>query len=69
MGLQQDQSWFEWNRMYIAQQYPGQFVLVKDQAVRGAYPSFQDAYNAGVAMFGTTEFVVQEAVSERKEII
>jgi len=69
MGLQQDQSWFEQNRMYVAQQYPGQFVVVKDQSVRGAFPTFQDAYGAGVAMFGTTEFLVQEAVPVRKEIV
>lgn len=64
-GIQEDSAWFEKNRNFIAQQYGGQFVLIKDQQVRGAYASYQDAFNAGVAMFGTEPFVVEQAVTDR----
>lgn len=64
MGVQEDVAWFNENRAFIAQQYNGQFVLIKDQAVRGAYPTYDAAYNAGVAQFGTAAFAVKEALPE-----
>jgi hypothetical protein len=60
-GLSDEEAWFEANRIRIARQYPGMFVLVKDQAVRGAYPDFQSAFAAGTAMFGSG-FLVKQAL-------
>jgi len=65
-GSNEDLAWFEANRVQLAQQYPGQYVIIKDLAVRGAYPDFQSAYNAGVAMFGTQPFEVKQAVAEQR---
>lgn len=65
-GSNEDLAWFEANRVQLAQQYPGQYVIIKDLAVRGAYPDFQSAYNAGVAMFGTQPFEVKQAVGEQR---
>ena len=66
--MQDDIAWFEANRINIAGQYQGRWVVVKDMAVRGAYPDFQSAYNAGVAMFGTAPFVVKQAVEQETPI-
>jgi hypothetical protein len=65
-GQNEDIAWFEANRIQIAQQYPGQYIIIKDLAVQGAYPDFQSAYNAGVAKFGTQPFQVKQAVAEQR---
>ena len=67
-SMQDDIAWFEANRISIAQQYPGQYVVVKNQAVVGAFPDFQSAYNAGTGMFGSEPFVVKEAKAEETPI-
>jgi len=64
MSLQDDIAWFNQNCAFIAKQYAGQFVLVQDMAVRGSYPSYSDAFDAGVTMFGTTPFLVKQAVEQ-----
>lgn len=65
-GGKEDLAWFEANRIQIAAQYPNQFVVIKDLAIRGAYPDFQSAYNAGVTMFGTQPFEVKQATAEQR---
>ena len=65
MAMQADIAWFEANRPMISSSYPGMFVVVKDQAVVGAYPDYGSAYNAGTAMFGTEPFLVKEALESQ----
>ena len=65
MALRDEQSWFESNRAYIAQQYPSQWVLVKNLQVQGAFPSYKDAFDAGVKQFGVQgEFLVKQALAK-----
>lgn len=66
--MSDDVAWFEANRVLIAQQFAGQWVVVKDKAVVGAYPDFQSAYAAGIAMFGAEGFLVKEAIAEATSI-
>lgn len=66
MSLQDEITWFDSNRAFIAQQYQGQFVLIKDQSVRGAYPTYQAAYQAGAQMFGTQPFLIKEALAAER---
>jgi hypothetical protein len=63
MALQDEERWFESNRAYIAQQYQGQWLVVVGTAVRGAYPSQGDAFNAAVKQFGPQAgFLIKQAV-------
>jgi hypothetical protein len=64
MALKDDLAWFESNRKFIAATYQGQWVLVKDQAIKGAYPTDQAAMTAGFQMFGTQPFVVKQALAQ-----
>lgn len=66
MAMSDDIAWFEQNRPMIASTYPGMYVLMKDQAVVGAYPDYSSAYNAGVDMFGTETFLVKEATESQR---
>lgn len=61
MAMSDDIAWFEQNRPMISSTYPGMYVIVKNQAVAGAYPDYASAYAAGTQMFGTEPFVVKEA--------
>ena len=63
-GLQDDITWFQVNRINLAQQYAGQWLLVKDKAVRGSFSDFQAAYNAGASLFGTEPFLVKQALEK-----
>jgi hypothetical protein len=71
MALADEQAWFNQNRAFITQNYPGKFVLVKNQSVQGAYPTFSSAYQAGVSRFGAQgQFLVKQALpSEPKHTI
>jgi hypothetical protein len=64
MSFQDELSWFESNRAFIAQNYQGQWVLIKDKAVKGAYPSDAAAISAGYQMFGTQPFLVKQALAQ-----
>lgn len=65
MALQDEIAWFEANRAYIAQQYNGQYVVVKDKSVRGSYPSYQAAYLAAAQQFGS-DFLIEQALAQPK---
>jgi hypothetical protein len=64
MALQDDLDWFESNRAFIAKNYGGQWVLIKDKAIKGAYPTQEAALTAGFSMFKTQPFVVKQALAE-----
>jgi hypothetical protein len=66
MSVKDDLSWFESNRKFIASSYQGQWVLIKDQAIKGAYPSSSAAMTAGYQMFGSQPFVVKQALAEEQ---
>lgn len=67
MSLQDDLAWFDSNRAFIASNYKGQWVLIKDKAIKGAYPSEQAAMTAGFSMFKTQPFVVKQALEKEPE--
>jgi hypothetical protein len=64
--MSDDIAWFEQNRPMISKQYPNQYVIVKNQAVVGAYPDYASAYTAGTQMFGTAPFLVKQATTSQK---
>jgi hypothetical protein len=69
LGTQQDDiAWFEANRLNLVQQYAGQWLIVKDLAVRGAYPDFKTAYNSAVGAYGTQKFLIKQAVEKETPI-
>ncbi len=63
MSFQDDLNWFESNRAFIAQTYQGQWVLIKDKMIKGAYPTDTAAIQAGLQMFGK-DFLVKQALTQ-----
>lgn len=66
MAIEDEIAWFDSNRAFISQQYNGQWVVIKDKAVRGAYPTQDDALKAALKMFGTEKFLIKQALPEEK---
>jgi hypothetical protein len=66
MSISDEQAWFDANRAFIAQNYSGQYVVVKNKAITGAYPSYAAAFQAGTQMFGPNSgFLVQQALAQK----
>jgi hypothetical protein len=55
---------YEANRQELLQCGAGQCVLVKGSEIVGLYPTSDEAYEAGLARFGLTPFMIRE-VRER----
>lgn len=67
MAVADEQSWFDSNRAFIAQQYNGQWLVVKDKAIKGAYPNYAAAFQAGTQMFGANSgFLVEQALAQKQ---
>lgn len=66
MSVKDDLSWFESNRAFIASSYQGQWVLIKDKKIAGAYATSQAGMTAGFQMFGKEPFVVKQALAQEE---
>jgi hypothetical protein len=67
MSISDEQSWFDSNRAFIAQNYNGQWVVVKNKAITGAYPTYAAAFQAGTQMFGANSgFLVEQALAQKQ---
>ena len=62
-----DQAWFEGNRAFISGNYPGQFVIVKDKAIVGAYPNYGAAVMAAAKMFGKQQVLIKQALPQEPQ--
>ena len=70
MALADEQAWFEKNRAFIYTNYKDQYVLIKDKAIQGAFPSFELAYKAGAQRFGAQgQFLVKQALPQEPKTI
>lgn len=70
MAIADEQAWFNQNRAFIVSQYKNQYVVIKNQAVQGAFPTFDAAYKAGAARFGANgQFLVKQAISIEPQAI
>lgn len=63
MALQDELSWFESNRAFIASTYQGQWVLIKDKKIQGAFATDQAALAAGLRMF-QKDFLIKQALPQ-----
>ena len=71
MSLETDQAFYEKIKPdLLANNMAGQFVLIKDGELVDVYPTYQAAYDAGVAKFGTSQVFIKEIlVEDRVETI
>jgi len=58
----------EEHRERLVQQHGDQFLVIRDDEVHGAYPSFDAAVRAGYAKFGEEPFLAMAATEEEEEV-
>jgi hypothetical protein len=66
MSISDEQSWFDANRAFIAQQYNGQWLVVKDKKIQGAFGSYSAAYTGATQQFGANSgFLIEQALAQK----
>lgn len=62
--LKKELKFFERNKSRLLKNYLGQFVLIKDNDLIGAYTTEEEAYKAGIEKFGNTPFLIKQVLKE-----
>lgn len=57
--LEAEREFFNQHRDDLLRQYPGKFVVIKDQQVSGPFESIEDALSSGASSYGMTSFLVR----------
>jgi len=60
MSLKEDFKYFEERLADYLKDHRGQFVLIKDKAEHGFYPTREEALKAGIGKFGVADYLIQE---------
>lgn len=68
MVLERELEFYRSQKQALLQTHKGQFALIKGEKLLGAYATFEEAFNAGVAAIGTEPFLIKE-VTEQDEIM
>jgi len=62
--LEPELKYFQQNKPELLKTHLGQFVLIKDCQMAGAFTTFDEAFNAGVAKFGNAPFLVKQVLEK-----
>ena len=62
--LQKEVDFYNSQREELIKQHLGKWVLIKDRKVLGVFDNDQAAYQAGIAKFGNTIFLIKPVVRE-----
>jgi hypothetical protein len=57
--LETERQYFEKNREDLLRNFPGKFVVIKDEQVLGSFDSIEDALAGGAREYGVTSFLVR----------
>ena len=60
--LKKEFEFFIKHQEKLANEYPGKFLIIKDQAVQGVYENELNAYSEGKKKFELGTFVIQRAL-------
>ncbi|MDG0887850.1 hypothetical protein [Paracholeplasma manati] len=67
MTYKSDYDFFIQNKAELIEKYFGQFILIKDQVVVGAFSSLTEAMVFGLSKFEKGSFTVEECVASSFE--
>lgn len=62
--LKKELKFFQRNKSRLVKNYLGQFVLIKDNDLIGAYTTEEEAYKAGIEKFGNIPFLIKQVLKE-----
>lgn len=66
MALEKDIQFFRSKLPEYLQTHKGQYVLIKDEAVHGFFPNYEEALKEAVGKFGNSEVLIQEITNENR---
>jgi hypothetical protein len=66
--LDAERQYFEQHREELLRQYPGKFVVIKEDELLGSFDNIQDALGAGARQFGMSPFLVRRTDERPQEI-
>jgi hypothetical protein len=66
--LDAERQYFEQHRDDLLRQYPGRFILIKNQEVRGPFDTIQEALTAGSREYGTSSFLVRRTDQQPEQV-
>ena len=62
--LQTELEFFEKERKSLLERAPGKFALIKETELAGTFDSHENAYKAGIRLFGSEPFFIQQILPE-----
>jgi hypothetical protein len=66
--LETERDYFDKHRDDLLRQYPGKFVVIKEEQLLGAYDTIEDALGAGAREFGMVSFLVKRTDEVPQEV-
>ena len=57
-----EKAYLKANQANLAEQYPGKFLLIKEEAVHGAFETYEQGVFAGTEMLGAGPFLVRSVL-------
>jgi hypothetical protein len=63
-GLERELEFFNKHRGEYLERFPGLFVLIRGDEMRGPFPSAEAAYEDGLRAFGLEPFLVKQVLAE-----
>lgn len=60
--LQIELDYFNKNKEELLKKYPGQFVLIKNETMKGSFTTQEEAYNVGIEQMGNVPFLIKQVV-------
>ena len=68
MALEQETAYFESEKSDLLEHHRGQYVLIHDHDMLGAFPRFEDAFAAGIREIGNKPFLVKQVNDQPEQV-
>jgi len=66
--LEKESKYFEEHKEELLKHYEGQFVLIKDDQLVGAFTTEEEAYQTGLKKFGNQPFFIKKVAKEEEVV-
>lgn len=63
--LLREENYYLSKKEELLQEYDGQFIIIKSEDIRGPFPTWEEAFRAGIKEFGNIPMLIKQVV--RKE--
>jgi len=68
MALERELEYYRSQKEALLRTNKGQFAVIKGTKLLGTYTTSEEAFNAGVAAFGTQPFLVKQIIEKEEPV-